>query len=135
MHATTDTISMQQPIENEILPMIPTASEIASQIEKSNSKSFFIKFPPDGTLQERWYLIQIDMEATKSLNATFTDNGLYFGIFLAKHLSDTKKSDEFSRWWPDWYEYTTCPNSDTIIYGDRILFRPGVTLDSRKYVQ
>ena len=75
------------------------------------------------------------MEATKSLNATFADNGQYFGIFLAKHPGDSKKRDEFSRWWPDWYKYTTCPISNTIIYGDRILFRPGVTPDSRKYVQ
>ena len=96
MHVTTDTISMLQPTEDKILPMIPVASQIVSQITKSNSKLFFIKFTPDGTLREMWYLIQIDMEATKSLNATFADNGQYFGIFLAKHPGDSKKSDEFS---------------------------------------
>ena len=75
------------------------------------------------------------MESTKCLNAEFAVNGQYYGSFLAKHPNDSKKSDEFSRWWPDWYEYTTCPTTGTVIYGDRILFRPGQTPNSEKYVQ
>ena len=135
MHTSTNTISTQQPIEDEIVPTLPTTSQIATKIAKSKNKLFFIKFTPDGTLRERWYLIQIDMDSTKSLNANFVDNGQYFGSFLAKHPNDSKKSDEFSRWWPDWYEYTTCAKTGIIIYGDRILFRPGQLPDSEKYVQ
>ena len=48
-----------------------------------------------------------------------------------KHL---KKSDERSRWWPDWYEYTICNETREMIYGQRTLIRPSTTPDSSKYV-
>lgn len=56
-------------------------------------------------------------------------------MFLAKHPNDEKKTDEFSRWWPDWYRYTT-NNQGQVVYGDRILIRPSVTpSSSEKFVQ
>ena len=55
--------------------------------------------------------------------------------FLAKHPDDRSKSDEFSRWWPEWYRYSQCLTTNTIIYGDRILIRPHTTPDSRNFIQ
>jgi hypothetical protein len=62
-------------------------------------------------------------------------NGKYWCMFLAKHPEDRKKSDEFSRWWPEWYRYTLCKDTDDVIYGNRILIRPSSNPDSTKFVQ
>ena len=86
-------------------------------------------------MQPRWYLIQIDMISTAELNPQWVGTGRYFCIFLARHPTDKDKSDKFARWWPDWYRYTTCKQSQEIIYGDRVLFRPSVIPNSAKYIQ
>ena len=44
-------------------------------------------------------------------------------------------SDELSHWWPDWYQYSRDYISNNIIFGDRILFRPKITIDSTTYIQ
>ena len=45
------------------------------------------------------------------------------------------KSDEYSRWQSDWYNYSRDSVTDDIIFGDRILFRSSVNLDPAKYIQ
>ena len=37
-------------------------------IVASQSKLFFIKYTPENTLRQRWYLVQVDLEATLELN-------------------------------------------------------------------
>ena len=56
-------------------------------------------------------------------------------MFLAKNPSDFHKSDEFSQWWLDWYEYTTFPDTGQIIYRDRVLFAPSQIPNRDKYIQ
>jgi len=63
------------------------------------------------------------------------NEGKYWCIFLAKHPGDNAKSDEFSRWWPEWYRYTRCKTTQTIVYGDKILVRPNSNPDSSKFIQ
>ena len=46
-----------------------------------------------------------------------------------------KKSDEFSRFWPDWYKYTRCSKTDQILFGDRYLFRPNHTPTKTKFIR
>lgn len=47
-----------------------------------------------------------------------------------------KLSDEFSRWWPaDWYRYSHDSMTNSIIFGDRVLFRPSISPDSTKYIR
>jgi len=50
----------------------------------------------------------VDIAATLEMNQEYQTNGKVWCIFLAKHPKDNQESDEFSRWWPDWYEYKVC---------------------------
>jgi len=70
---------------------------IASALRDSIDQFYFIKCPPEGTIQRRWYLVQVDLHATSSLDASFRQTGLHYCIFLAKHPSNIKKSDDVSR--------------------------------------
>ena len=86
-------------------------------------------------MRRRWHLIQVDMESTLEVNPDFAANGLFWCVFLARHPSDHKSSDEFCRWWPDWYKYKHCPKTNDMIYGDRVLICPNTTPCSTKFVQ
>ena len=83
----------------------------------------------------RWYLIKIDLTSSALLHSDYAVRSLYYCIFLAKHPGDSRLSDEFSRWWLDWYRYSRDSVSNDIVYGDRILFCPNVAPDSSKYIQ
>ena len=56
-------------------------------------------------------------------------------MFLAKHPDDRHKSDEYARWWPDWYKYTKNRNTGVITYGQRVLIQPRTTPSSRTHIQ
>ena len=56
-------------------------------------------------------------------------------MLLASHPNDKTKSDEYCRWWPDWYKYNRCSISDDILYGRRTLIRPNTTPCSTKFIQ
>jgi hypothetical protein len=131
--------NVMPPFEAQMdVPCLDAAHNVnaAASITTSKDKLFFIKFTPGRTMRARWYLIQIDMQATTDTNPDFqTSNGKYWCVFLAKHPDDRSKSDEFSRWWPEWYRYSQCLTTNTIIYGDRILIRPHTTPDSRNFIQ
>ena len=66
-------------------------------IVASQSKLFFIKYTPESTLRQRWYVMQIELEATLELNKDDSTRDSYHCVFLAKHPNDANKSDEFSR--------------------------------------
>jgi hypothetical protein len=100
-----------------------------------SDKLFFIEFTPEGTLRRRWYLIQVDIPSTIEVNPDFASNHLYWCVFLAKHPTDISKSDEYSRWWPDWYKYDRCPSTDDIIYGQRVLIKPNTIPCSSIFIQ
>ena len=111
------------------------SNSIHHKITTSQDKLFFVKYCHNGTLRPRWYLIQVDLVATEEVVPDHQSSGVYYCGFLARHPNDKGKSDEFSRWWPDWYEYTKCPETDDVIFGDRILFPPTRLPDSTRYVQ
>ena len=119
----------------EEIPTITDSTCEHNVIESSEDKLFFIRFTPERTMRPRWYLIQIDMQSTEETNPLAHTNGKYWCMFLAKHPEDNKTSDEFSRWWPEWYRYTHCKKTNDVVYGDRILIRPSTTPDSSKFVQ
>ena len=107
---------------------------ISDPVNFSN-KLFFVQYTPEGTLRARWYLIQVDMESTLEVNPHYATDSLYWCVFLARHPDDNKKSDELCRWWPDWYRYKTCVQTNDIIYGDRILIRPNAIPCKTKFIQ
>ena len=83
----------------------------------------------------KWYLVHIDLESTLVINPDYTINGEYWCVFLARHSADKHKSDEFSRWWPEWHSCKRCSVSSDIIYGDRFEFRTSSTPPNNKYIQ
>ena len=101
----------------------------------SNSKLFFFKYTTDITLQERWYLIQVDLDATMDINVENNTIDLYHCVFLAQHPNDMSKSEEISRFWPEWHKHSLCPKTANIIYGDCILLRPSHNPNMNKYIQ
>ena len=105
-------------------PPNPNAPKIYQCILNSSDKLFFILYTPLNTLARRWYLVQANIESTMHLNGNYHNDNFYFCVFLANHPSDVRKSDKFSWWWTDWYEYTTLPDTGYIIYGNRVLFTP-----------
>jgi len=119
----------------EIMILPSESSCRHNNIASSKDKLFYIKYTPDQTMRSRWYLVQIDIESTMEVNPDVLSNGNYWCMFLAKHPEDNKRSDEFSRWWLEWYRYTWCKKSNDVVYGDRILIRPSSTPDSTKFVQ
>ena len=134
LHRSTNTTPPEPESESTTLATTEP-NNIHDMILQSKDKLFFIRFTPAQTMRARWYLVQVNIEDTQELNADYIKNGIYYCCFLAKHPSDTGKSDEFSRWWPDWYEYHRCKQTDDIVFGDRILFAPNRKPDGDKYIQ
>ena len=108
---------------------------IASALRDSINQLCCIQYTPESTMQHRGYLVQVDIHATAILGALLRQTGLHYYIFLAKHSSNIKKSDDSSRWWPDWYHYSRDPISNGIVFGDMVIFGPNVTPDAAKYIQ
>ena len=75
-------------------------------------------------MMRRWYIIQVDIDASKSLQQDFAVTGFIYCIFLAKHPSDKITNDTFSRWWSEWYIYSRDGISNDIIFEDRMIFLP-----------
>jgi hypothetical protein len=107
----------------------------AEDFKNLSDALFFIQYVPEGTMRRRWYLVQIDMISTRTINPEFASNGGYWCVFLARHMDDNKRSDELSRWWPEWYRYTKCSVTRDIIYGDRVQIRPSTIPCSTKFIQ
>lgn len=116
-------------------PQQPPSQDLHQSIQNSKDKVFFIQFLPHGMMRPKWYAIQIDIESTIEANPNYLENNQYWCVFLMKHPHDNNKSDEYSRWWPDWYKYTTNKNTGELIYGQRVLIRPNVIPSSKTHVQ
>jgi len=78
--------NVMQPIEDQLdEPGLGTAHIVnADLITASKDRLFFIRFTPDRTMRARWYLIQIDMQATTYTNPAFQTNGNYWCYFFGK---------------------------------------------------
>ena len=92
------------------IPENPNVTTLYQRISNSTDNLFFILYTPANTLARQWYLVQADIESTMHIQKNYLNENVYFCVFLANHNSDVRKSDEFSQWWPDWYEYMTCPD-------------------------
>ena len=75
------------------------------------------------------------MESTQEVNPSYASDGKLWCVFFARHPNDKKKSDAFSRWWPEWHRYHRCPSTNDIIFGPRILIRPNITPCSSRFIQ
>ena len=69
-------------------------------IRDSTDKLFFIKYRPTGTLQFRWYLVQVDEDNTNPIAAR--EFGVYRVRWYIPHHQDlTKRTLAECRWWPE----------------------------------
>ena len=94
---------------------------------------FFVKYTPENTLRERWYIVQVDLDATIELNANTTNIYSYHCNLLTRHPNNRNKRDEFKWFWPEWHRYSRCYNINTVVYRDCILIRPSHTPDMNRY--
>ena len=88
----------------------------------SKDKLYFVQYTLAGTMTRRWYLVQINMAASHTLDATCRSSEGYYFYFLAKHPSDAGKTNDSSRWWPDWYRLSVDPATRDVVFGDRVIF-------------
>ena len=88
-----------QPSQPSILVAPPVC--LHDELLSSKDKLCFIQYTPEGMIVCQWYLVQIDMAASHSLDAACWLSGCYYCYFLAKHPSGAGKTDDSSRWWPD----------------------------------
>ena len=94
---------------------------------------FFIRYTPEDTFKQRWFLVQINYDETALLKMTSETTGDYHVNFLARHLDDKHLCDENARWLPEWHEYKL--DSDNIpVYGDRAQFSPKRKPNVKKYM-
>ena len=74
-------------------------------------------------MQPRWYLVHIHLEDTDESNP---DD--FFVDFFCKHLSDEKKKDDVTRYWPDWFKIVWFDKEKSCFgYGRPVLTRPNKT--------
>ena len=116
-------------------PLLTQTTNLNDRIKQSKDKVFFVSYIPEGNLRSRWYLIQIDLGLTSNTNPAQKFNHQYYCVFYAKHDRNKKKSDEYSRWWPEWWTYTIDPSSSINIYQQRIQFPPTLKPDYKNYIQ
>ena len=79
--------------------------------------------------------MQVDLEDTLVLNKDDLTRDLYHCVFFAKHPNDANKSDEFSRFWPEWHKYTRCPTINEIVHSDQNLIRPSHYPNKERFIQ
>jgi len=115
--------------------VIPPPVCIYEYISLLNDKLCFVQYTPEKTMIRRWYLAQVDLEASISLDARYQTSGSYYCHFMTKHPSDAGKSDDLSLWWPDWYLYSRDEITNNVVLGDRTLFRLNISPDHSKYVR
>ena len=77
----------------------------------------------------------MSLEATLEVNKDDSDRDSYYCVFLTKHSNDASKSDEFIRFWVEWYRNTRCSMTNKIWYGDQILIRPSHYPDKETFIQ
>ena len=100
----------------------------------SNSNClFFIRYTPEDTFKQRWFLVQINYDETSLLNMTPETTDDYHVNFLARHLDDSHLCDEKARWWLEWHEYKLISNNIPV-YSARVLFSPKQKPNLKKYV-
>jgi len=120
---------------SQVTSLAPRPHQLVANIAESANKLCFIQYNLEGTMLRRWYITQINLDAFESFNTNYYVSGCYYCHFLAKHLSDISKCDNSGRWWLDWYRYSRNSISNDIVFGDRILFRPNISPDHKKYIQ
>ena len=108
---------------------------MATDIESSEDKLFFISYRPMNTVRPHWYLVQVNPASTKldRPDADPTSDGIYTVDFLVKHSRDLAKPDHEARWWLEWHCVTQDEDDGELNLGDRVEFRPSRHVDLAKY--
>jgi hypothetical protein len=128
------TLNLTPPILSK-LALDTSPAILATTIDSSHDKLFFISYVPEGTARPRWYLVHVDQTLTDS-DPNWTDSastGTYHVHFLLQHPSDRSLGHASCRWWPQWNRITICPSDGIMDYGAIQLFSPTTTPDCSTY--
>ena len=112
-------------------PLLPQTTNLDDRIKKYKDKLFFVSYIPEGNVRARCYLIQVDLDITFKNNPAHKFNHQYECALHAKDDCDKKKSDKYSRWWPEWWTYTINTSSNINIYQQRIQSPPNHRTDHK----
>ena len=122
-----------QSIAPTLLP--PAQFSLQSEILRSTDKLFFMEYTPAGTMLRKWYLVQVDIDASTSLRQDYATAGVCSFSFLAKRPGDIKLSDKHSSWWLNWYRYSKESVTNEIVFGTRMFFRLSMLPYSTTYIR
>ena len=100
----------------------------------SNSNGlFFIRYTPEDTFKQRWFLVQINHEETTLLKMELETANDYHITFLTRHPDDKRLCDDKAQWWPEWHEYKLVSHN-VPVYGAHMLFSPERKPNPKKYM-
>ena len=84
---------------------------------------FFIRYTPEDTFKQKWFLVQINPEKIAILNMQRETAANYHITFLEQDPANKHLYDNKARWQPEWHAYKLDDNS-VPVYGARMLFSP-----------
>ena len=121
-------IDDQAPLPASTLPSLsftmtptPTAPLLATRIVSSTSRLFFISWKQPSLLRREWHLVQLNLDASLSLNPDCLHSGRFLVNFLILHPSDKAQHPRNQRWW---LEYHLSSSVARLHQGDYHLLRP-----------
>ena len=76
----------------------PSSTSFVAAVNRSRDKLCFVSYIPSGTMLQRWYLVQLCLDATDTIVLNYTSIGKCCANSLAKHPGDSTMSDELSQW-------------------------------------
>ena len=98
LHRETRTIPSSPVVTSNSLskPVPYSPNELFKRVTLSSSL-FFIQYIPEGSIRPRWFLVQIELYLTYSLDLQPETTGHYLVVFLARHPRDKQLTDDFAR--------------------------------------
>ena len=99
LHAETNTIPPSPLIENSDLDILyPPSPLVLSKSLSTSDGLFFIRYTPEDTFKQRWFLVQVNHVETTILNMYPENIGDYHVTFLARNPDDKHLCDDKARW-------------------------------------
>ena len=99
LHANTNTIPPSPVIDTSDTTILsPPSPLVLSKSLSTSDGLFFIRYTPEDTFKQRWFLVQVNHVETSILNMDPATTGDYHVTFLARHPDDKHLCDDRARW-------------------------------------
>lgn len=122
-----DMIEDLSPFDSATIPTLaaatplPSAANLAAKLVSSTSRLFFISWCQPASCRREWHLVQVQLDASLSLNPDCLHNGRYLVNFFIIHPKDKAQHPRNQRWWLEYHPASTVAR---IHQGDYHLLRP-----------